>query len=205
MEQGLIDLLNNFGAGTFIAGMLCIVSGGILIIKKLISIKKKYDENHTSKILQDEQQKQESENVEKMIGKFSELETKIDNQGKELKSYVDERYDILETRLNANDKVISDLNKSVLNTNNSLSQISESLIKINGSIDILIDSDCETIRSFIMSEYCKWVGEDRGEIDLISLQNIERMYKKFLEEVGENTDEFIDKLVQEIRQLPTKR
>lgn len=205
MEQGLIDLLNNFGAGTFIAGMLCIVSGVILIIKKLISIKKKYDENHTSKILQDEQQKQESENVEKMIGKFSELETKIDNQGKELKSYVDERYDILETRLNANDKVISDLNKSVLNTNNSLSQISESLIKINGSIDILIDSDCETIRSFIMSEYCKWVGEDRGEIDLISLQNIERMYKKFLEEVGENTDEFIDKLVQEIRQLPTKR
>lgn len=205
MEQGLIDLLNNFGAGTFIAGMLCIVSGGILIIKKLISIKKKYDENHTSKILQDEQQKQESENVEKMIGKFSELETKIDNQGKELKSYVDERYDILETRLNANDKVISDLNKSVLNTNNSLSEISESLIKINGSIDILIDSDCETIRSFIMSEYCKWVSEDRGEIDLISLQNIERMYKKFLEEVGENTDEFIDKLVQEIRQLPTKR
>lgn len=205
MEQGLIDLLNNFGAGTFIAGMLCIVSGVILIIKKLISIKKKYDENHTSKILQDEQQKQESENVEKMIGKFSELETKIDNQGKELKSYVDERYDILETRLNANDKVISDLNKSVLNTNNSLSEISESLIKINGSIDILIDSDCETIRSFIMSEYCKWVSEDRGEIDLISLQNIERMYKKFLEEVGENTDEFIDKLVQEIRQLPTKR
>ena len=68
----------------------------------------------------------------------------------------------------------------------------------------MLDSDCETIRSFIMSEYCKWV-EDKGEIDLITLQNIERMYKKYLEEVGENTDEFIDKLVNEIRQLPTKK
>ena len=204
MDQNLVDFLNNFGAGTSIAGIVLIGSFIYMIYKKIKGFKNNYDNTHRQKVLEDEHQKQESENVEKIIGKVSELETKIDDQNKDLKNYVDEKYEVLENRINANDNVVSDLNKSVLATNNALSQISESLLKIDKSIDVLLDSDCETIRSFIMSEYCKWV-EDKGEIDLITLQNIERMYKKYLEEVGENTDEFIDKLVNEIRQLPTKK
>ena len=82
-----------------------------------------------------------------------------------------------------------------------INKILDSIDNIMKNIHILIDSDKETIRSFIMSEYYKWEGK---VIDLITLQNIERLYKKYLEELGDESDDFIDKIMTELRNLPTK-
>ncbi|MDY5873608.1 MAG: hypothetical protein SPK36_02335, partial [Bacilli bacterium] len=95
------------------------------------------------------------------------------------------------------DKIENKINGYQMNIN----KILDSIDNIMKNINILIDSDKETIRSFIMSEYYKWEGK---VIDLITLQNIERLYKKYLEELGDESDDFIDKIMTELRNLPTK-
>lgn len=203
-QETIIHFLDNFGAGTFISVSLALVLGAIFIIKKFMKTKKDYDSSHKKKILEEQKQEKNTENVQHIYDKVSELELKIDDQGKELKEYFDERCDLLETRVTATERLTEDLTNYVRESRMLLNNISETLDSTNNSINILIDSDCQTIEAFIMSEYCKWV-EDKKEIDLISLQNIEKMYKKYLEEVGENNDKFIEKLVMELRNLPTKK
>ena len=45
---------------------------------------------------------------------------------------------------------------------------------------------------------------EEREIDLSTLQNVERMYKKYMEEIEDN-DDFIEKLMNEMRNLPIKK
>ena len=203
VSQDIINILNNIGAGTFLMLLAGFAGLGYKIYKKVKTAKDAYDDIHRKKVLKDQEEKTESDTLRNVSTKLDEMENKIDQQGNDLKGYIDDKYGVLETRMNANDKIIEELKKTSMNNNTMMENISDSLNKIDTSIGVLIDSDCETISSFITSEYKTAMEE--GEIDLITLQSIERMYKKYLVEAGDTTDEFIEKLMNELRSLPTRK
>ena len=55
----------------------------------------------------------------------------------------------------------------------------------------------------IFTKEKKYVKKEKS-IDLISLQNLENIYNKYLEEDG-GKDEFLAKLMKELRDLPTTK
>lgn len=76
-------------------------------------------------------------------------------------------------------------------------QLSKEIKKINDTIEILIHSDKDDIKSFITKEYHLFMGQ--GWIDDYSLDCIEKRYKHYIDEGGNS---FIGQLMVEIRKLP---
>lgn len=204
MNPQLVSILDNIGAGTFISGAIVLITAGIALYKLIKKTKNEMDQRTKDKVLEDKKREEEAESLEVLIDKMASLESKFDQQSNELRSYVDDRLETVTTRIEGNEKLVKKLRTEVMDYKNTTDKILETIHKIDEKIGILIDSDKETIRTFIMTEYNKWVI-DKKEIDLISLQNIERLYTKYLEEIGDSGDEFIEKLIKELRNLPTKR
>ena len=76
-------------------------------------------------------------------------------------------------------------------------QLSKEIKKINDTINILIHSDKDDIKSFITKEYHHFMAQ--GWIDDYSLDCIEKRYKHYIDEGGNS---FIGQLMIEIRKLP---
>ena len=81
--------------------------------------------------------------------------------------------------------------------------IEEKISKLESQIGVLITSDVEYIKAYLTDSYKKFVKE-KHHIDLISLQNVESLYNRFLQETGVE-DEFLSKLMRELRNLPTTK
>ena len=81
--------------------------------------------------------------------------------------------------------------------------LEDKISKLESQINVLITSDVEYIRAYITDSYKKFVKE-LHHIDLMSLQNVESIYNRFLQETG-SEDEFLSKLMRELRNLPTTK
>ena len=84
-----------------------------------------------------------------------------------------------------------------------LKLLEEKVSKVESQINVLITSDVEYIKAYITDSYNKFVKE-KHHIDLISLQNVESVYNRLLQETGVE-DEFLSKLMRELRNLPTTK
>ena len=204
MDPQVVTILDNIGAGTFISIIIAFSILGIGVYKWVTRTKKTIDTISENRVISRQKNEKESKDLETLLNKMTSLENKFDTQTNEIKAYVDEKCDMLDTRVTGNEKNVRKLRNEVMDYKQTTDKILETIHEIDNKIEVLIDSDKETIRTFIMTEYNKWVGEKK-EIDLLSLQNIERLYKKYLEELDEDGDEFIEKLIKELRNLPTKR
>lgn len=67
----------------------------------------------------------------------------------------------------------------------------------------LLTSSVSINRSLILQVYNRCVINEKT-IDLMSLQNVEKLYDNYLAEVKDGGDEFINKIMSEIRDLPTR-
>lgn len=89
---------------------------------------------------------------------------------------------------------IEDQIKSILISQKELYQQIE---QINGTIQILVKSDKDDIKSFITKEYHNFTIQ--GWIDDYSLDCIEKRFEHYKDEGGNS---FIEQLMKEIRKLP---
>lgn len=202
MDTEVVKFLNNFPAGSFLLFVFGIVTLIVTYYKVWKAKKQEISDKGGELALKDQQEKTESSNIQQLIQQVGSLEETIENQNIELRKYVDNQVKNLKIQTRSNNEDIDKIKNQIKDYQQDINRILDSIRQIMENMNILIDSDKETIRSFILSEYHNWSGK---EIDLITLQNIERLYKKYLEELGDDNDEFIDKIMTELRNLPTKR
>lgn len=146
------------------------------------------------------------------------IKTKKDNSDKEFKREMLELVKTVNTMQNNIDTLeskIDDLTKNITETENKSKDSDEVIVsridtyeehqivlhdkldKLSESINLMIESDKESIRSFITIEYYKAVNQKY--IEVYVLQAIEYRYEKYLQEHG---DSFISTLMEELRKLP---
>ena len=89
------------------------------------------------------------------------------------------------------------LNSTLSKIIESQEQLSKEIKKINDTVEILIHSDKDDIKSFVTKEYHYFIA--KGWIDDYSLDCIEKRYKHYVDEGGNS---FIGQLMTEIRKLP---
>lgn len=101
------------------------------------------------------------------------------------------------------EKVVDELLESLQMMEPKVRLLEDKMSKIESQISILINSDVEYTKAYITDCYNKFVKVEH-HIDLISLQNVESVYNKFVQETGLE-DEFLSKLMRELRNLPTTK
>ena len=93
---------------------------------------------------------------------------------------------------------IKDLNEEKVKINETFDKINDTFKTINQQIGMLIESDKEAIKSYIVKEHHFFVYE-QGWIDDYSLECLERRFSVYEQEHGNS---FVKGLVNEIRELP---
>ena len=202
MDENLIRLLDNIGLGTFIGLVVSVVMFSVPIIKYLKEKKNAAKDKIKSEVLKEEDEEKTKKDIETAISKIEGIDEKLDDHTNKIKEYVDERIGLIETQVKANTKYINRSKNEMENYRTRTEELLDIVKKTEENVKILIDSDKDTIYYIIMQTYRKCI--DENEIDLSTLQNVERMYKKYIEEI-EDVDDFIEKLMNEMRELPIKK
>jgi chromosome segregation ATPase len=150
---------------------------------------------------------------ERLTGILSDITTikkEMDDLSNDFNAYkhmVDQRMtDNMESADNANESVnksFDDLEKSIREISPKLQLMEQRIEKLERQIGDLLRSDVDYIKAYITDAYNKYVKEEQ-HIDLLTLQNVESVYNRLLEETG-SEDEFLSKLMRDLRNLPTTK
>lgn len=199
--QVFADYLNQFPAGTVFLFLIGLYAAG----KKVYQEAKKILE-HNKKVVTDDIQKQEQlqtmlDDIENLKTSIETLNTGLDSYKKTVEKHLEEDQVSSENSRRNTDERIGTICEHLEGLEQKIPIIEQNIMKIEKQISILIGSDVEYIRAYITDSYNKYVKEKR-QIDLISLQNVESIYNRFLHETG-GEDEFLSKLMRELRNLPT--
>ena len=199
----IAEFLDQWSAGY----IFLIIVGVYTVAKKLYEIIKKItnqtEEQVTKKI-------KDSEKIDGIITDITSLKTEIDKISNDVNNYkgiIDGKLkEIIKNSSENGDEFIKSLDEiknTLMIIDPKVKILEDKISKLESQINVLITSDVEYIRAYITDSYKKFVKE-LHHIDLMSLQNVESIYNRFLLETG-SEDEFLSKLMRELRNLPTTK
>lgn len=195
MQNDIINFLDNtgIGIGTFIffivGAVVMIQTIWIKVIKPII---KYFKDRGRSEVLDETKEKQTNRKMNEYDTCIKTINTNIMELTEQFKTMIETVSHDREESKNETEKM-----KILLeNHTESLNILGVQNKYQSELIGILIDSDKEEIKSFIVKEHSKWTA--KGFIDINSFQAIESRYDKYIKENG-NT--FVAGLMKDIRSL----
>lgn len=217
MPDEIANFLDNFKLGTSI--QVIIICGGFFfslyhwLKNKVKEIEQKGSDETLDKLEENERDKK-LEDYKNTIDKLQKEITDVSDEFNKFKESIHGEVVETDDKIHMSENTTSILHKETLIKideileeihafEKRLDTIEKQIKSTNEVISVLMNSDIGSHRAWIIHEYNRCVKEDK-EIDLISLQNIENIYRLYLDEVGDGGDEFVTKLMHEIRNLPTK-
>lgn len=206
MEESFLDWLNSFGhpIGTYIA----IIIGGVTLIAGVLAavrtVKKKYDDHISEKLLKETEEKEFKKTMQQMVSQVSSIQSdltdlsiKHDNSITEINSKIDDVWSaVIESQKDSKEGDVV-LENQIKSYEEVLDNLSIKLSNMDEKTTMLIDSDKEEIKSFIIDKY--YQAKNDGYIELHVLQGLELRFAKYLQENG-NT--YVGRLMNEIRKMP---
>lgn len=206
MPEQLVKFLDNFPLGSSLVFLGALLGFFGLMYKKytdiIIEIKKKGSEETLDKLEAEKLKKeldQYRENINSLQKDVDALKKELVLRDKKTKALID-RTSLMHKKYT---EAFTKVGKQITRTSKAISDLEKRIDRDEQKIDVLTDSDINTHRAYIISEYHR-VMKDK-KIDLLTLQSVENIYKKYLSEDKNGGDEFITGLVNEIRNLPTKK
>ena len=143
------------------------------------------------------------EDVNKANEELLNMRTDLDNKILEMQNMINEHVKTNNEKSEKIENTLFEFNKLASEYIKKIESLETRVDKMERQIDLLFKSDKEYFRAFILEGYNKYVKAERS-IDLVSLQTLESIYNKYLEEDG-GKDEFLAKLMKELRNLPTTK
>ena len=204
MFDELVGYLNNLRAGDVLI-FICVIGWVIVTVTKYVMKVKKM---HRDAIVEDINKDTEYTNLVNGLSKTQE-ELKL------LKENVGGRFQIIQEKLDrevqessGGDEVLQsavrELEEVVAETGARVDTLETTVEHIREQIELLFRSDKEYFKAYIIDGYNKYVKEEH-EIPLIALQTLESIYNKYLNDNDTKNDEFIARIMKELRNLPTSR
>lgn len=206
MEESFLDWLNSFGhpIGTYIA----IIIGGVTLIAGVLAavrtVKKKYDDHIAEKLLKETEEKEFKKTMQQMVSQVSSIQSDItdlsnkhDNSIAEINSKIDDVWGaVIESQRDSKEGDVV-LENQIKSYEDVLDNLNIKLSNMDEKTTMLIDSDKEAIKSFIIDKY--YQAKNDGYIELHVLQGLELRFAKYLQENG-NT--YVGRLMNAIRKMP---
>ena len=201
MLDRLIEFLNNISAGSALAVILV----AWYAFSKIFSFLKNLGEAHKEKV---ETALKKKEAYDKINEEFQEIKQELETVESNFQNSLNDFTNRFNEYITKNESSQDQFNIAIKEFRNTMNEqrsaidaLAERISKIEHRIEILFKSDKEYTKAYITESYKKYVKEEK-HIDLMTLQNIESIYNEYLEETG-SEDEFLAKLMRELRNLPT--
>lgn len=199
MEGTFIEFLNSILPGLGIGLSVVVVLGGF-VLKGYKALKKQIADHDTEILKKAEEGRVDNEFKDEMLELASNL--------KNIKTDFSSTIDNLNQQMEALSKTVSEIKEASDESDTTLvkkmnqyetrqEEINAKIDAVHESMNLLIESDKESIRSFITLQY--YECQEKGYIEVYVLQALEDRYEKYL---IENGDSFIANLVKEMRKLP---
>lgn len=203
MLDNLIGYLNNLRAGDVLMFVITCVWTILLVRKTIIDALAKHRESVENEYRDRSETATLIEDVNKATQEVEKMRNDLDTKLLEVQKTIDEHIQIDEDESEKIETALSEFNKLANEYIKKIESLETRVEKMEQQIDLLFKSDKEYFKAFILEGYNKYVKVEHS-IDLISLQNLENIYNKFIEEDG-GKDEFLAKLMHELRNLPTTK
>jgi cell division protein FtsB len=218
MPTEVTEFLNSFQLGFAVQLIVYVCIGGGAVYAFYCKISKIIKTKGSQEVLNKLKEKENEEKIKGFQDDIDNLQkdiSRLDSELSKFKSEISDELKGLTIDINNNNIASDSLHTVSLDSlkklsdqielfETSIQKIENKIEVMTENINVLMDADVSTLKAFIISEYQRCVKEAK-EIDLISLQNIENIYKKYLAEDRNGGDEFITSLVREIRNLPTHK
>lgn len=199
MEGTFIEFLNSLLPGLGIGLSVVVVLGGF-VLKGYKTLKKQIADHDAEILKKAEEGRVDNEFKDEML----ELAANIKNIKTDFSSSIDN----LNQQMEALSKTVSEIKESSDESDATLvkkmnqyetrqEEINAKIDAVHENMNLLIESDKESIRSFITLQY--YECQEKGYIEIYVLQALEDRYEKYL---VENGDTFIANLMVEMRKLP---
>ena len=152
----------------------------------------------------------ERQNYQHLVEEIGDTKEQLDQAEEGLEKKVNRLFGIIEDLKSEtadpnseHQKTIASMLASIEEQSETISDLSERVLKIEEQIELLFHADKAYVKAHIVEGHNRYVRDEKM-IDLLTLQNLECIYNKYLEEGG-GEDEFLAKLMKELRDLPTTK
>lgn len=202
MLDELVTYLNNLRAGDVL--LFIVVVGWVLyqIFTKLIKIKDKHKEHVERSIREKEEYQKLVENLASAQSELEQLKHETNEEFGKMKADMENHIDDASDGNDTIAKAIDNLQKITDDHEKRVASLEKAIIQMKEQIDLLFKSDKEYFRAYIIEGYNKYVKVEHS-ISLMTLQGFESMYNKYLSENDNKNDEFLARIMKELRNLPT--
>ena len=203
MFDNLIAYLNNLRFGDVLLFIVTMVWAGLWIKKAVTDVMNKHKESVELEVKNKSEAATLIEDVNKANSEIMTMRDDLDKKFETVQKTISEHIKKDNENSEKLENSLSEFNRFAMEYIKKIESLENRVDKMEHQIDLLFKSDKEYFRAFIMEGYNKYVKKEKS-IDLISLQNLENIYNKYLEEDG-GKDEFLAKLMKELRDLPTTK
>lgn len=203
MFDNLIAYLNNLRFGDVLLFIVTMVWAGLWIKKAVTDVMNKHKESVELEVKNKSEAAALIEDVNKSNAEIMTMRDDLDKKFETVQKTIAEHVKKDNENSEKLENTLSEFNRLAMEYIKKIESLENRVDKMEHQIDLLFKSDKEYFRAFIMEGYNKYVKKEKS-IDLISLQNLENIYNKYLEEDG-GKDEFLAKLMKELRDLPTTK
>lgn len=206
MESEFLHWLDGFPLhlGTVLSIILGAVGISSAIITGIIKVKHDYETRITEIALQEETERKFKEDIQKMMTEVTLLKenteflsTQYATTTRELKDKIDRISNIVTETREVSDNRDNIIEEQLKRYNNNLYEFRQEIQTNKDQLSLLIDSDKQSIRSFIVDKYYQVMND--GYINTHLLEVLEERYEKYLKENGNG---YVKALMEEIRDLP---
>ena len=203
MFDNLIGYLNNLRFGDVLLFIVTMIWAGLWIKKAVTDVMNKHKESVELEVKNKSEAAALIEDVNKANAEIMIMRDDLDKKFETVQKTIAEHVKKDNENSEKLENTLSEFNRLAMEYIKKIESLENRVDKMEHQIDLLFKSDKEYFRAFIMEGYNKYVKKEKS-IDLISLQNLENIYNKYLEEDG-GKDEFLAKLMKELRDLPTTK
>ena len=202
MLDELVQMLNQFSAGEVLLAI--VVIGWVIktVVTSILNVLNEHKEHVRKDFIKEEEWKDIQEGIKTTKTDLTNLTEKMNSDMESLRQEVEEKISSQNTAESDLTAAIQKVNLFVDEQREAMAKITDRVVTIEVQIDLLLKSDAEHIHAYLVDAYNKYVRVEKS-IDLITLQNLERVYNKYMEEIRGEGDEFLTKLMRELRNLPT--
>ena len=202
MFDQFVQYLNKFSAGEVAIALAVIAWAIYSSIQAICAFLEKHKQFVQEDLKKNEEWISFKETLNKVVTDLDTLNEKVETDTRKIAEEISSHKHISDDADGTIQRAITNLNESIDEQIKSIRKINERLKTIESQVNLLMESDAAHIRAFIVDAFNRYAQEEK-QIDLLTLQNLERVFNKYMEEMGPAGDDFIVKLMQDLRNLPT--
>jgi F0F1-type ATP synthase membrane subunit b/b' len=194
----LVKWLNDFSAGDALLAIVVVCWAVTKVWTPLSKLREKTRDNVKNDINKNEEHQKILTDIKTVKQECLELQKATQELSNEFKS-------LTENSTSDDGKLansIQSITQLISDQDTRIGKIESNVRVILDTVDEICAADGEVLHAYLTEQYEKYVISEK-KINLITLQNIEKLYNRYQSAVGE--DEFITRVMNEIRALPTSK